>query len=316
MRHSGACVLVLATALAATAAEPEPVPSYQLVDLATTYAGFWDVSRNLPTPDRVAAFKSRFETLLPGFFTARRVGWMTDEQYDEAIARSFERFPELRDRYAATTSRFAGLLGPAHDSFVRAFPDLKPIGPVYIVHSLGEFDGGTKPVSGRSRLMFGADVIAQLHDFPDERPFFHHELFHVYHAQFFSECERMWCSLWSEGLATLAAQRLNPRATDAELLLASPRPIRSEIEHDRRAAVCAVAARLDSKDAADYAGLFSTGPAVPGLPPRGGYYVGFLVAQEAARHRSVMKLAHLGNSDAREAVRAALARLATCPVSP
>jgi len=199
---------------------------------------------------RVAAFKSRFETLLPGFFRAERVGWMTNAQYDDAIVQSFEMFPALRDRFVATTANFTGSLTPAFNHFARTFPDLKPIGAVYLVHSLGEFDGGTKPVAGQPRLVFGADVIAQLHA-GNLQPFFHHELFHVYHAQFFTECEQMWCALWSEGLAVLAAQRLNPSATDAELLLDSPQPIRAEVERDRRAALCAVAARLHSTEGAD-----------------------------------------------------------------
>lgn len=285
---------------------------YKLVDLASSYASFWDESQNLPAAARVAAFKARFETLLPGFFRAERVAWMTSEQYDSAILQSFDRFPGMRDRFTAVTAGFAKLLAPAHKSFVRAFPDLKPIGPVYIVHSLGEFDGGTRKVSGQRRLMFGADVIAQLHDFSNEQPFFHHELFHVYHAQFFSECEEMWCALWSEGLATLAAQRLNPHATDAELLLTSPRPIRPEVERDRKAAVCAVALRLTSTDAADYAALFSSGPAIANLPPRVGYFVGYLAAMEAAKNRSVTQLAHLDNKTARELVRVVFAQLAHC----
>ena len=168
---------------------------------------------------------------------------MTSEQYDSAIIQSFEQFPGIRDHFTAVTSGFARLLAPAYDSFARAFPDLRPIGPIYIVHSIGEFDGGTRKVSGQSRLVFGADVMAQVHHFADETPFFQHELFHVYHAQFFSDCEETWCALWSEGLAVLVAQRLNPRATDAELLLTSPQPIRPEVDRNRVAAVCAVASR-------------------------------------------------------------------------
>jgi hypothetical protein len=301
-----AAVIVSASAARAIAAP------YEVVDLATPYASFWDETRNLTSPQRVAAFKTRFNLLLPGFFTAGRVGWVTDEQYDAAIANALEKFPAIRERFTATTRDFAGLLAPAYESFARAFPDLRPVGPIYIVHSLGEFDGGTRPVSGVTRLMFGADVIAQLHDFPDERPFFHHELFHVYHAQFFEECDEVWCALWSEGLATLAAKRLDPQATDAELLLSSPRPIRPEVERDRKAAVCAVAKRLDSKDAADYGSLFSSGPALAGLPPRVGYFVGFLTAEEAARGRSLPELAHLDAAAARAVVVAALGRLADC----
>jgi hypothetical protein len=168
-----------------------------------------------------------------------------------------------------------------------------------------------------NRLMFGIDVIARLHDFPDEQPFFHHELFHVYHGQFFEECDQAWCALWMEGLAVLAARTLNPAASDAELLLGSPRPIRPEVERNRKAAVCAAVARLDSNRQTDYAALFSNGPAPGDVPPRFGYYVGYLAAQEAARERSLAQLAHLDNAAARPIVGAALARLASCAkVSP
>ena len=237
---------------------------------------------------------------------------MTSEQYDSAIIQSFEQFPGIRDYFTAVTSGFAKLLAPAYDSFARAFPDLRAIGPIYIVHSVGEFDGGTRKVSGQSRLLFGADVMAQVHHFANETPFFQHELFHVYHAQFFSDCEEMWCALWSEGLAVLVAQRLNPRATDAELLLTSPRPIRPEVDRNRVAAVCAVATRLSSTDSADYASLFSNGSPISGLPPRFGYYVGYLVATEAARYRSLTELAHLNNENARDLVTATLEHLEHC----
>ena len=302
---------VVAASLIAVMAEGSRSTPYTLVDLASSYASFWDESQSMPDAERLAAFKARFEALLPGFFSAERVGW-TNERYDSAIVQSFDRFPEMRDRFAAVTADFAGLLAPAYDSFARVFPDLRPIGPVYIVHSLGEFDGGTRKISGQSRLVFGADVMAQVHDFADETPFFHHELFHVYHAQFFSDCEEVWCAVWSEGLAVLVAQRLNPRATDAELLLSSPRPIRPEVERNRNTAVCALKSRLSSTDDADYAALFSNGSPPGGLPPRFGYYVGYLIAAEAARSRPVVALAHLDNQAARELVTVMLARLARC----
>jgi hypothetical protein len=296
------------TALFAVAARAAP---FEPVDLATPYVSFWDDTRSLATAERVAAFKARFETLLPGFFRAERVGWMTTEQYDDAIVQSFEKFPALRDRFVATTSNLTRSLAPAYARFAHAFPDLKPIGPIYLMHSLGEFDGGTKPVHGTPRLVFGIDVITQLHG-ANLQPFFQHELFHVYHSQFFTECEQMWCALWSEGLAVFVAQQLNRQATDAELLLDSPKPIRPEVERDRHAAACAVAARLESTEGADYAAMFSSGPSLAHLPPRGGYFVGYLVAQEAARKRSVAQLAHLDNAAAHELVITTLSRLARC----
>jgi hypothetical protein len=306
--HAWATVLAC---MAGFAQAQQPAP-YELVDLATPYTAFWDETQKLPTAERVAAFKARFDKLLPGYYSIERVTWTTAEKYDARIARSFERFPGIRDRFTAATADFSKLLAPAHQSFTRTFPDLKPIGPIYLINSLNEFDGGTREWGGKARLMFGIDVMVQVHDYPDETPFFHHELFHVYHQQFFTGCEEVWCALWAEGLATLVAHRLNPDATDAQLLLTSPKPLRPEVEKDRRAAVCAVASRLDSKDADDLGGLFSSGPEVQGLPPRFGYYVGYLVAEEAAKSQSLSQLAHLENKVVREVVNESLARLGKC----
>jgi hypothetical protein len=159
-------------------------------------------------------------------------------------------------------------------------------------------------------------MVARLHMAHDIRPFFHHELFHLYHQRSFPGCEEVWCSLWTEGLATYVARDLNPRATDEELLLTLPEPIRPAVEKDRAAAVCAVAAQLDSRDDAVQNALFSFGPGAPGaLPPRYGYYVGYLAAEELGRTRSTEALAKLGPRDVRPLLEQALLKLAggACP---
>jgi hypothetical protein len=185
--------------------------------------------------------------------------------------------------------------------------------PVYLVNSLGEFDGGTREVGGRTVLMFGADVIARIHMDHDIQPFFHHELFHLYHHRYFPECEPIWCGLWAEGLATYAARTLNPKASDAELLLTTPEPLRAAVEKDRKGAVCAVTARLESTSQKDYGALFSSDRLSPTLPPRFGYYVGYLVAEEIGRTHTLKQMAQMKPPQARRAVDAALARLADCP---
>ena len=185
--------------------------------------------------------------------------------------------------------------------------------PIYLVHSLGEFDGGTRDLPGGSRLLFGADVIAKIHTGDHAiQPFFHHELFHILHHRRFAGCDQVWCNLWSEGLAVYVASELNPGASDEALLLTLPEPIRPAVEKDRAAAVCAVAQRLNSTDPKDYAGLFSFERLRPSRPPRFGYYVGYLTAQELARTRSLDDLAHLDVDHARPLVAAALGRLADC----
>jgi hypothetical protein len=49
------------------------------------------------------------------------------------------------------------------------------------------------------------------------------------------------------------------------------------------------------------------------LPPRYGYYVGYLVAQEAGKKRSLKELAQLRNEEVRPLVEASLRSLADCP---
>jgi hypothetical protein len=153
-------------------------------------------------------------------------------------------------------------------------PDMAPIGYVYLLNSLGEMDGGTREFGGRIYFIFGADMIARHHPPGTERPFFHHELFHIYQGQFFGSCDSVWCNLWTEGTAVLAAAELNPGATDDQLLLNLPEPIRARTDAYFAEAVCAVQSRLESRADDANAALFSFDRLNAHLPPRFGYYVG------------------------------------------
>lgn len=311
-------VMTIAMVAALLAAAPargsaEEAPAFTLVDLTGAYTAFHARTQGMEALARVEALKAEFAPLFPGFYDpARFAGFAPPERYDVMIARSFGEFAGLRDRYERTAAAFAAMLEPARDEFARHFPDLAPIGDVHLVHSVGEMDGGLRTIGGRRYLVFGADVMARLYAPGEARPFFHHELFHVYHRQFFAGCRAVWCALWGEGLAVYASERLNPGATDAQMGLTIPRPIRPEVDADRARAVCAVRARFDSGDPADYAPLFMGGSGLPGLPPRFAYYVGYLVAREAARGRSLQALAHLPADTARSVAAAALDALADC----
>ncbi|GIL39102.1 hypothetical protein [Roseiterribacter gracilis] len=188
--------------------------------------------------------------------------------------------------------------------------------PTYLIHSLGEMDGGTRNIRGRTLFVFGADVMARVHDgFNSERPFFHHELFHVYHTPKYESCDAVWCSLWTEGLAVLVAKRLNPDATDAELLLTCPRPLRAAFDANRKEAVCAIQARFNSEKGEDYRPLFNNpkdAAISPRLPGRFAYYVGYLVAQQAEKTHSLQQLAALTPEQAKPVVKRALDSLGNC----
>lgn len=302
-------------ALAACQTPAPAAPFYTLVDLTGEYTRFYDRTTEVPTSERIAAFKTEMNARFPGFYDVARMEGVSQESYDASIARSFDAFPELRARYTATAANFESMIEPARSSFAAAFPDVAPIGDIYLVHSLGEMDGGTRDIAGATYVVFGADVMARVYQPGNERPFFHHELFHVYHQQFFGECEQIWCALWSEGLAVYVAHQLNPDADDVALSLTAPRPIRPEVDANLQYAVCQVRARLESESIDDYRPLFYGRSNLDGLPPRAGYYVGYLVASELGRTRTPQALAHLSVEQARPLVEATLAGMATCPAN-
>lgn len=278
-------VTITLTLIAACATAPAtPAPLFELIDLTDDYSALYARTMAFDSTERVRAFEDEIAPLFPEFYGRARFPETTAERYDARIARSFERFAEIQAPYHQVAASFRGSLEPALTSFVSVMPDLAPIGEVYLLHSLGEMDGGTRAFNGHTYLIFGADVIARVHPQGSEQPFLHHELFHVYHRQNVHEkCETVWCALWWEGAAVLAAHELNPEASDAQLLLTQPEPIRAAVDEHLAEAICAVQARLDSRDDADYGALFSNRRLSETLPPRFGYYVGYLVAREARR---------------------------------
>jgi hypothetical protein len=310
---------LLAAALAAftlascATTAPHKDGKLELVDLTDDFARIYDRDVSLPDPERVARFKQEFATLLPGFYDEKRLE-APKEKYDAHVLKHLKGFPEKRAGVERVSRDFGSLLEPAQRSFERAFGPMIGYPPVYLIYSMNEFDGGTRDLPEGTRLLFGADVIDRIYKNIPVQPFFHHELFHLMHARTFKECDQLWCALWTEGLATYVSAELNPGSDDAVLLLTSPRPLRPAVEANRTEAICAVVARLGSTASEDYKPLFMGGTdgLTPNLPPRFGYYVGYLVAQDLGRTRSLKELAALGHTEARPLIEQSLRRMAVC----
>jgi hypothetical protein len=306
-----------ATAAAAAllvSAAPAPASNLELVDLTGEFAKVQAENSSKSPQEQAEAIRADFAKRLPGFYDPARFG-DNAAKWTQSFPRKIAGFPTEREATAEAAKRFHAMFPRAVASFEKAFGPVPYKRPVYLVVSLGEFDGGTRNLPQGEVLLFGADMIAKYHAKNDVTAFFHHELFHIYHSARFADCGQVWCSLWIEGLATYVASRLNPNATDAELLLTLPEPIRPEIEADRRPAVCAAIARLDSTKNEDLAALFSFERLGPGMPPRFGYLLGDWVAADLGRTRSLEDLADLKGPSLRTEIEASLRRMAVCPPS-
>ncbi len=297
-----------ATALALLSGARAETSGARYIDLTSQFSRFVDETAGMKDAARVAAFKAQMEPLLPGFYVPRFGA--TPERYDARIARSFETFAALRPKYEQLQRDFPAAFETGIQHFREVFPEFTPTVPIYLLHSLGEMDGGTRELNGKVYLIFGADVIAQIHEPRDLTPFLDHELFHVENQKYFVDCAKVWCALWAEGLATYAAKMMNPGADDQQLLLTSPQPIRAAVDATWPAALCFVKARLYSKDQADFDALLAGGGAPTDFPERFGYYVGLRVIEELGGEFTLPALAKMPRSQARSALMTGFDRLA------
>jgi hypothetical protein len=272
-----------------------------------------DASQHLPVAERVRVFRSTFDKLYPGLYTD------TDEvKLDERIEQALTGFPELRNGYDQIQHKFPAALENTGFKFRQAFPRFVLPMPIYLIHSLGTRDGGTDTIAGRKVMLFGADEMAQFHNDDSLQPFMIHELFHVEHSRHFADCDQLWCSLWQEGLATFTAASLTPGASDHQLILDIPHPIRQVTDSHWSDALCWTAENFDSADPPTISAAFTGGPKpstfisdarVLPLPSRFGYYIGYRVAERAVKTTSLSNLDELGDREARPVVARALKEL-------
>jgi len=314
-------IALLGLAVALTAAAPAqhkagPVASgLRLVDLIPAFDKTAAATAKLGDDKaKVALFEKRMTPIASGFYARRR----KPDRYDQRVLANLKAYPEQREKILAVAREFQKLFVPARESFRKAFGPVSSRQPVYLLHSLGEMDGGTRDdlIGGKSTLIFGADVIAKIHYGHDMTPFFHHELFHVYHEPVMKDCKAAWCSLWEEGLATYVAGTLNPGAGDAALMLDLPAPIRPAVDANLRGAVCAARPLLESEKEEDYSKLFFGNAHIEGFPARMGYYLGYLVVADVGKTRTLKQLAALKPAEIKPLVDQSLDRMAGCPTKP
>lgn len=294
MRAAGLLCAIAVVSTFARAAESVPMP--RLHDSTATFTAFWDANNTKPPTEQVAAFKTSVAPTFPGFYNAERFkSFLTPAQYDERIVTAAKEFPAIRAAYTRKAQQFESELPHYIATFRQTFPDFEPPADIHVLHSLGEMDGGMRTIDGKQTFIFGVDVMAQVHGTGNESAFFDHELFHHYHFPYLAACgdAGIWRSLWLEGLATYVSKVMNPQATEQEMLLDLPAGMAADTRAVLPQALAQLESVLDRDDEGTYAGLFLRRGNGETLPRRRGYYLGYLVAQEAGKTHDVRALAHM-----------------------
>jgi hypothetical protein len=196
-------------------------------------------------------------------------------------------------------------------AFAQAFPKFRPQSVViYLTPSMGDFDGMTQDVDGHHGLLLGVENIAV--ENPPLGVLIDHEMFHIYHHDvnptfFPTKSENdlyqygIYRQVWAEGMATYVSRQLNPGTSEATALFSEKLATLPAAQTQQLA--CLVEARFDSHAASDATLLFDGGRHPPGLPPRGGYLIGYLIAKDLGTSNSLAQLADMSGPQLEDAMR-------------
>jgi hypothetical protein len=302
---------MLAAAFSTSALAADAVGVPRLHNATMVFTEFWDANKDKAPAEQVAAFKAQVAPAFPGFYKAERFkSFLTPAQYDERIEKAIKEFPTIRASYVTKAQQFGAELPKFIATFKTAFPDFQPPEDIYVLHSLSEMDGGFRTIDGKATMIFGVDSMARIHGNNNESAFFHHELFHAYHHPYVASCDGagIWSNLWTEGLASYVAHVLNPGASDREMLLDLPDDMATRTRAVLPQALAHVESVLDKDDDETYENLFLL-RGKGELPKRSGYYLGYLIAKDAGKTRTVQELAKMECGQVKEVVHATVSNM-------
>jgi hypothetical protein len=302
------------TALAAAIPTAQRRADVEMVDLMPLYWQFWDKAQTLPIGDQVQLFRQMVVDRRPEVYNAAVLNVPGGQSLTEALPKLYQEGVQWTSPHQEVMRKLTAEIAttmPQHEaSFRREFPDFTYQGRVYFMYALGAFDGAARTVEGRPALLFGLDAIAAIYGgTASVGPLFHHELFHAYHGSKIGNTGRglpLYLSIWSEGMATLVARRLNPSASDMAIYglpLNTPQRVRDDLPR----LSTLLRSRLDSTLPDDYDEFFVGNDPTSKMPKRSGYYLGYLIAARLAERRTLKDLARLKGQDLRRAMDQALA---------
>jgi hypothetical protein len=300
------CMMVLNIwATSATAAD-----TVRLVNLMPSFWSFWQQMQHASIPDQRAALNRVYLKPNQAVWRDLQAPCARHLEDTELEQNYLPLLPQLIGPMHSLQRTLPGTIAQVRAHFSGTFPDMNWHGDIYLLASLGCFNGRSQLIDGREALLLGLDDIADLHE-NNVSPLIEHELFHRYqHAYFDFEPERvepLWVRLWAEGLATYVAQQISPRASAMDTMWMTDAKLRG-LDQKCRSLAAVFRSKFDSIDKNDAANYFllddSNEPEVPGHT---GYYLGMRVAQWLHRSYTLRSLAHWSRAQAEERIRTALA---------
>ena len=299
----------MATLIAATTLPASAAPIH-LVNIMPSFFALWPAGKTPPLREQLHSFKKNVISPNQPVYGPKYVA-LDDRNLAWYLQSMRPRIASMRKTSAMLQQQLPAL----EASFELAFPKFDPASAqIYLMPSMMTFDGMTTDIGAKHTILVGIDALAAERDTIGIKLgiLVDHEMFHMYHhainpAFFATPSENdlyrygLYRELWAEGLATYVSQKLNPDASEADALIS--KTLAGLPAYDLRKLACLVQEDLDSRSSAQSALFFDEGRHPRGLPSRGGYYIGYLVAEQLGKHRSLSALADLHGDSLRTQIK-------------
>jgi len=270
---------------------------YRVINVVDDFIAYHQAAGNGGEDRRTALWDSLVEAKNQTFFDDaiyRRKKGQERERYKAYCIRTFwEEVAPAMEYFIALNRDIGPTLDQEVLEFQKHLPDFKPSTDFYLTFSFS-FRGKAVGVGGRDVLALGLEFFKDSGSMAERqiRITLAHELFHLYHFQFFSAGGGLYRSLWAEGLATYASAVVVPNLKRSTYL---GFPVQKMNQcHDLLPLLAADLkknmGRADHRLERIYFGAEENGTKVP---PEAGYYVGLLIIERLARKYDLAALARM-----------------------
>ncbi|MCB1023275.1 MAG: hypothetical protein KDB79_02725, partial [Acidobacteria bacterium] len=274
--------------------------SFKVVNIMDDFWTFWEKAENAEPGVQIELFRNivikPHNEIFLGF---------TGDQSDEDLGEYLKLVPKLIPRLKKVTAQLKTDLEKNKAVFLKNFPGMKWKGEVVFMPNFGVTDSGTGTLGGKQYLIFGVDTVAaQYGENADFSVLAHHELFHLYLSELHSEWKDknrsdgevpLYWLVWNEGLATYVSHKLNPDATPEQIFIS--KTLQHDAEEKLRVLASGIRRNLINGSVDIWTPYMSNEKNDKGIPPRSGYYVGYLIAKELNKEMPLEKLAQLKGKD-------------------
>ena len=258
--------------------------SYRIINVADDFLAYYQAGQGKSPDEQAGLWDSMLESKYPDFFQdalyRRKTGADRDRYKQSCINRFWEEISPHMDRIARLNQGAEKRIRTMVAEFQKHLPGFKPQTDFFITISFS-FRGKAVTVGGRDVMAVGLEFFEDPGS-PQFEITLAHELFHLYHFQFFNAGGGLYRSLWAEGLATHASAVVVPGHRFSTYL---GFPVEKMNQcHDLLPLLAGdLRKHMGDNDHRLQRLYFGAEPNDTKVPPEAGYYVGLVIMDNLAK---------------------------------